>query len=189
MNLLKRLAEEAQGHAAGTSGGTEPSHNPSSTTQAFRNQVPKPNLVTSSSIPSSSVSSVGSSDADSEYSSANLTQRRRTNIQEAEFSWKTSLSYYTRLASEHDLAKHRMLVLLYVSFVVVSSLHEVKKRRFFFSFLGLIFKVAINSCTLTLVSFVNYLLPPSEGGSPFWSSPFKNIILPFNNEIIIITGC
>ncbi|KAF7842495.1 protein ROOT HAIR DEFECTIVE 3-like protein 2-like isoform X1 [Senna tora] len=80
MNLLRRLAEEAQGHTA-ASGGTESQHR-TDTSQAFRSQVPKPNLVTSSSIPSSSVSSVASSDGDSEYSSTNLTHRRRTNIQE-----------------------------------------------------------------------------------------------------------
>ncbi|XP_028759325.1 protein ROOT HAIR DEFECTIVE 3 homolog 2-like isoform X1 [Neltuma alba] len=83
MNLLKRLAEEAQGHAA--SGGTE-TQNPSATSQAFRNQTPRPDPATGSINPASSVSSVGSSDGDSEYSTTNLTQRRRTITPEAELS-------------------------------------------------------------------------------------------------------
>ncbi|XP_054777349.1 protein ROOT HAIR DEFECTIVE 3 homolog 2 isoform X2 [Prosopis cineraria] len=82
MNLLKRLAEEAQGRAP--SGGTETQNTAAS--QAFRNETPKPNPVTSSIHQSSSLSSVGSSDGDSEYSSTNLTHRRRTIPQETELS-------------------------------------------------------------------------------------------------------
>ncbi|KAI4296630.1 hypothetical protein L6164_036575 [Bauhinia variegata] len=79
MNLLKRLAEEAQGYA--TAEGTERQN--STVVQTFRNEVPKPNLV-SSSVSSSSISGIASSEGDTEYSSSNLTQRRRTNMQEAE---------------------------------------------------------------------------------------------------------
>ncbi|KAJ1414422.1 RHD3/Sey1 [Sesbania bispinosa] len=80
MNLLKRLAEEAQGNPAPQ--GTE---SQSSTAQLFRNQVQKPELV-SSSITNSAASSVDSSGGDNEYSTTNLSQRRRTNVSEAEFS-------------------------------------------------------------------------------------------------------
>ncbi|KAK4254722.1 hypothetical protein QN277_010061 [Acacia crassicarpa] len=74
MNLLKRLAEEAQGHAA-ASGGTEAQtpaasggegQNPTAPSQALRNQMPRPNPATSSVSQISSVSSVGSSDGDGE---------------------------------------------------------------------------------------------------------------------------
>lgn len=81
MNLLKRLAEEAQG---GASGGTE-AQNPSATSQAFRNQTPRPE-ASSISHQSSTVSSVGCSDGDSEYSTTNLTHRHRTVTQETELS-------------------------------------------------------------------------------------------------------
>ncbi|KAI4299294.1 hypothetical protein L6164_032765 [Bauhinia variegata] len=81
LNLLKRLAEEAQGYATAPEGQGQNS----TTSQTFRNEVPKPNIV-SSSISSSAVSSIASSDGDTEYSSPNLTQRRRTNTQEAELS-------------------------------------------------------------------------------------------------------
>ncbi|PNY00852.1 hypothetical protein L195_g024139 [Trifolium pratense] len=79
MNLLKRLAEEAQGNPAPER--TEQHHSD----QTFRNQTQKPDSV-SSSISNSGLSSVGSSDGDSEYSTTNLSQRQRTNIPEAEFS-------------------------------------------------------------------------------------------------------
>ncbi|KAJ1420931.1 ROOT HAIR defective 3 GTP-binding family protein [Sesbania bispinosa] len=80
MNLLKRLAEEAQGNPA-----PERTESQSSTAQLFRNQVQKPELV-SSSITNSAASSVDSSGGDNEYSTTNLSQRRRTNVPEAEFS-------------------------------------------------------------------------------------------------------
>ncbi|RDY08984.1 Protein ROOT HAIR DEFECTIVE 3-like 2, partial [Mucuna pruriens] len=80
MNLIKRLAEEAQGNPT-----PQESQGPSS--QIVRNQVHKPHLV-SSSISNSAVSSVGSSGGDNEYeySTADLSQRRRTNVPEPEFS-------------------------------------------------------------------------------------------------------
>ncbi|KAK7331246.1 hypothetical protein VNO77_25466 [Canavalia gladiata] len=80
MNLIKRLAEEGQGNP--TPEGAEPQ---SSAPQIFRNQVRKPDLA-SSSISNSAVSSVGSSGDDKEYSTTNLSQRRRTNVSEAEIS-------------------------------------------------------------------------------------------------------
>lgn len=82
MNLLRRLAEEAQGHP--TANAPRPSYSRAS--QSFRNQIPQPNPI-SSSFPESSVpSNVTSSDSGLEYSSPNLVQRRTTNIQEAEHS-------------------------------------------------------------------------------------------------------
>lgn len=74
LNLLRRLAEAAQGHP--TPEAPRPAY--SQPAQIFRNQTPQPNTV-SSSIPESSVSS---SDGGVEYSSPNLTQRRNINIQE-----------------------------------------------------------------------------------------------------------
>uniref|UniRef100_A0A2N9IM73 GB1/RHD3-type G domain-containing protein n=1 Tax=Fagus sylvatica TaxID=28930 RepID=A0A2N9IM73_FAGSY len=74
LNLLRRLAEEAQGHP--TPEAPRPAY--SQPAQIFRNQTPQPNTV-SSSIPESSVSS---SDGGVEYSSPNLTQRHNINIQE-----------------------------------------------------------------------------------------------------------
>ncbi|XP_057433190.1 protein ROOT HAIR DEFECTIVE 3 homolog 2 [Lotus japonicus] len=76
MNLLKRLAEEAQGNPAPQ--GTQPQ---SSATQIYRNQVQKPDRVSSS---NSAVSSVSSSGDDSEYSTTNLSHRQRTNVTEVE---------------------------------------------------------------------------------------------------------
>lgn len=79
MNLIKRLAEEAQGNQT-----PEESQGSASQTQVFRNQVHKPDSVSSS---ISNISSVGSSsNDDNEYSTANLSQRRRTNAPQAEFS-------------------------------------------------------------------------------------------------------
>lgn len=70
MNLIKRLAEEAQGNPT-------PAESQGSASQIFRNQVHRPDSVSSS---------VGSSVDDDEYSTTNLSQRRRTNVPEAEFS-------------------------------------------------------------------------------------------------------
>lgn len=79
MNLLRRLAEEAQGNP--TPEAPRPSY-----FQNFRNQTPQPNPI-SSQIPESSVSSnISPSDSGVEYSSPNLMHRRTTNIQEAELS-------------------------------------------------------------------------------------------------------
>ena len=78
MNLLRRLAEEAQGHP--TPEAPRPPY--SSAFQSFRNQTPQPNPV-SNSIPESSVSSdISFSDSGVDYSSPNLIHRRTTNIQE-----------------------------------------------------------------------------------------------------------
>lgn len=66
MNLLKRLAEEAQGKPAPE--GTESQR---SDAQIFRNQVQKSDSI-SSTTSKSAVSSVGSSDGDNEYSTTNL---------------------------------------------------------------------------------------------------------------------
>ncbi|KAK7246108.1 hypothetical protein RIF29_40967 [Crotalaria pallida] len=82
MNLLKRLAEEAQGNP--TNEGTEQN---SSATQIYRNQVQKPDLASTSITTNSSLSSVGSTSGDNESSSStNLSQRRRANVAEADFS-------------------------------------------------------------------------------------------------------
>lgn len=81
MNLLKRLAEEAQGGNRAPEG-TEPQR---SAAQIFRNQMERPDSVASS-IPNSAVSSVDSSDGDNEYTTTNLSHRRRTNVPDAEFS-------------------------------------------------------------------------------------------------------
>ncbi|XP_027339093.1 protein ROOT HAIR DEFECTIVE 3 homolog 2 isoform X2 [Abrus precatorius] len=78
MNLIKHLAEEAQGNPT-------PEQPQSSAPQIFRNQLQNPDLV-SSSVSNSAVSSVGSSGGDNECSTTNLSQRRRTNVPEAEFS-------------------------------------------------------------------------------------------------------
>jgi len=78
MNLIKRLAEEAQGNQT-----PQESQGSASQTQIFRNQVHKPDSVSSS---ISNVSSVGSSIDDNEYSTTNFSQRRRTNAPQAEFS-------------------------------------------------------------------------------------------------------
>lgn len=77
MNLLKRLAEEAQGNPA-----------PEATvhrsdSQIFKSQAQTPDSV-SSSVSNSALSSVGSSNDDSEFSTTNLLQRQRTNVSEAE---------------------------------------------------------------------------------------------------------
>ncbi|OIV91903.1 hypothetical protein TanjilG_17895 [Lupinus angustifolius] len=80
MNLLKRLAEEAQGNP--TTEGTE-QHN--SAAQVYRNQVQKSDLASSSITTNSSVSSVGSTSGDNESSATNLSQRR-TIVTEANFS-------------------------------------------------------------------------------------------------------
>ncbi|KAK7850241.1 protein root hair defective 3 like protein 2 [Quercus suber] len=78
MNLLRRLAEEAQGHP--TPEAPRPPY--SSASQCFRNQTPQPNPV-SNLIPESSVSSdISFSDSGVDYSSPNLIHRRTTNIQE-----------------------------------------------------------------------------------------------------------
>ncbi|KAL4386024.1 hypothetical protein GQ457_09G004330 [Hibiscus cannabinus] len=80
MNLLKRLAEEAQGHQTPV----PPRQQSSVAFQSFRNQS-QPNPT--SSIPESSVSSnVSVSDSGIEYSSPNLTQRRGTKTLETELS-------------------------------------------------------------------------------------------------------
>ncbi|KAK6264395.1 hypothetical protein SCA6_019829 [Theobroma cacao] len=80
VNLLRRLAEEAQGHQTAEA----PRQQPSMAFQSFRNQS---QLNPTSSIPESSVSSsVSASDGGIEYSSPNLTQRRSTKVQEAELS-------------------------------------------------------------------------------------------------------
>jgi hypothetical protein len=83
MNLIRRLAEEAQGRP--TPEAPRPSN--SATSQIYRNQIPEPN-PTSSQIPESSVSSNMSSDDDIgvECSSPNLMHTRTTNIQETELS-------------------------------------------------------------------------------------------------------
>ncbi|XVF27211.1 hypothetical protein REPUB_Repub14bG0087500 [Reevesia pubescens] len=79
MNLLRRLAEEAQGHQTPE----RPRQQSSLSFQSFRNQS---QLNPTSSIPESSVSSnVSASDGGIEYSSPNLRQRS-TKIQEAELS-------------------------------------------------------------------------------------------------------
>lgn len=81
MNLLRRLAAEAQGHHA---------HEPASRTQtlaaqSFRSQTKIPASVSSSTL-DSSVSSNVSSESGSEYSSPQLTHRRVTNAEYEEFS-------------------------------------------------------------------------------------------------------
>ncbi|XP_052201410.1 protein ROOT HAIR DEFECTIVE 3 homolog 2 isoform X2 [Diospyros lotus] len=78
INLLKRLAEEAQGHP--TPEAPRATHSLSS--HSFRSQTPQP-----SSVPVSSVSSnSSSSESGYEYSSPQLSHRRVTNIQQPEFS-------------------------------------------------------------------------------------------------------
>ncbi|GMI86020.1 RHD-like2 [Hibiscus trionum] len=80
MNLLKRLAEEAQGHQ--TPDG--PRQQSPLAFQTFKNQSP---INPTSSVPESSVSSnIPTSDGGIEYSSPNLTHRRSTKIQEAQVS-------------------------------------------------------------------------------------------------------
>ncbi|KAL4308943.1 hypothetical protein GQ457_01G040940 [Hibiscus cannabinus] len=77
MNLLKRLAEEAQGHQT-------PDAPRQQSFQSLKNQS---HLNPTSSIPESSVSSnISASDGGIEYSSPNLAHRRGTKIQDAELS-------------------------------------------------------------------------------------------------------
>ncbi|CAL0301044.1 unnamed protein product [Lupinus luteus] len=77
MNLLKRLAEEAQGNLT-----TEGTEKHSSATQIYKNQVQKHDLASSSFTSNSSVSSVGSTSDGNESSATNLS----TKVTEAEFS-------------------------------------------------------------------------------------------------------
>ncbi|ONI11429.1 hypothetical protein PRUPE_4G106400 [Prunus persica] len=80
MDLLRKLAEEAQGNPAPEA----PRRPVSVASQSHRNETPPPNTI-SSSIPESSVSSnISSSDGDVEYSSPPLRQRRPMNVQEVE---------------------------------------------------------------------------------------------------------
>ncbi|KAL2341507.1 hypothetical protein Fmac_009447 [Flemingia macrophylla] len=74
MNLIKRLAEEAHGNPT-----REESQG--STSQIFRNQVQRSDLGSVS-----AASSVDSSGEDNEFSTTNLSQRRRTKVPEAEYS-------------------------------------------------------------------------------------------------------
>ncbi|VVA22668.1 PREDICTED: ROOT HAIR [Prunus dulcis] len=80
MDLLRKLAEEAQGNPAPEA----PRRPVSVASRSHRNETPPPNTI-SSSIPESSVSSnISSSDGDIEYSSPPLRQRRPMNVQEVE---------------------------------------------------------------------------------------------------------
>lgn len=79
MNLLRRLAEEAQGRPT-----PEAPMQQSFSFQNTRNQTQL--NTTSSTIPESSVSSSCVSSTDSEYTSPNLMHRRSTKISEEEFS-------------------------------------------------------------------------------------------------------
>ncbi|RXH98751.1 hypothetical protein DVH24_011076 [Malus domestica] len=82
MNLLRKLAEEAQGNQT-----PEAQRRPVSlSSQSYRNETPQPNPVTSS-FPESSVSSnISSSDTGMEYSSPPLRPRRTANVEEVESS-------------------------------------------------------------------------------------------------------
>ncbi|ESR61972.1 hypothetical protein CICLE_v10014270mg [Citrus x clementina] len=81
MNLIRRLAEEAQGQRPPEA--SRPQQSLAS--QSFRYQTPPP--AGSSSIPESSVSSnISSSESEFESSGPNLIRRRSTNIPEAESS-------------------------------------------------------------------------------------------------------
>lgn len=80
MDILRRLAEEAQGRPTPEA----PTQPVSLDSQSFRNETPQPNPVKSS-VPESSVSSnISYSDSGMEYSSPNVTHRRTANIQEME---------------------------------------------------------------------------------------------------------
>lgn len=72
MNLLRRLAEEAQGHP--TPGPQRPPQPPSY--QSFRNETQQPNSVPNSIADSSLSSYVSSVESGNEYSSPQLTRRR-----------------------------------------------------------------------------------------------------------------
>ncbi|KAG5516036.1 hypothetical protein RHGRI_036923 [Rhododendron griersonianum] len=83
MNLLRRLAEEAQGHPAPET----PSPPHSLASHSLRTQTYQPNLSVSSSVPDSSVSThISSTEGGVEYSSPQLTHRRGVNVEQAEFS-------------------------------------------------------------------------------------------------------
>ncbi|KAJ4846197.1 hypothetical protein Tsubulata_030589 [Turnera subulata] len=79
MNLLRRLAEEAQGRPTPEASRPQPP-----TFQTFRNQT-QPNPLSSSVAESSVSSNITSSEDGVEYSSPSLTQRRSTKIVEGEF--------------------------------------------------------------------------------------------------------
>ncbi|CAN6689310.1 unnamed protein product [Malus baccata var. baccata] len=80
MNLLRKLAEEAQGNQTPEAQGPPVSL----ASQSYRNETPQPNPVTSS-FPESSVSSnISTSDSGMEYSSPPLRQRRTANVEEVE---------------------------------------------------------------------------------------------------------
>ncbi|KAI8524674.1 hypothetical protein RHMOL_Rhmol13G0166300 [Rhododendron molle] len=83
MNLLRQLAEEAQGHPAPET----PSPPHSLASHSLRTQTYQPNLSVSSSVPDSSVSThISSTEGGVEYSSPHLTHRRGVNVEQAEFS-------------------------------------------------------------------------------------------------------
>lgn len=85
MNLLRRLAEEAQGHTP-----EAPRPQQSLASQIFRHQTqqnPVPSSIPESSVPSN----ISSTDSDVEYSSPNLMLRRSMETKEAEFSWRKSV--------------------------------------------------------------------------------------------------
>lgn len=80
MDILRRLAEEAQGRPTPEA----PRQPVSLASQSYGSETPQPNRLTSS-VPESSVSSsVSYSDSGMEYSSPNLARRRATNNQEME---------------------------------------------------------------------------------------------------------
>ncbi|KAL6201627.1 hypothetical protein ACLB2K_025340 [Fragaria x ananassa] len=80
MDILRRLAEEAQGRPTPEA----PRQPVSLASQSYGSETPQPNPLTSS-VPESSVSSsVSYSDSGMEYSSPNLARRRATNNQEME---------------------------------------------------------------------------------------------------------
>ncbi|KAM1484537.1 hypothetical protein TB2_035671 [Malus domestica] len=82
MNILRKLAEEAQGNQT-----PEAQRRPVSlSSQSYRSETPQPNPVTSSFLESSVSSNILSSDTGMEYSSPPLRQRRTANVEEVESS-------------------------------------------------------------------------------------------------------
>ncbi|XP_042945155.1 protein ROOT HAIR DEFECTIVE 3 homolog 2-like isoform X2 [Carya illinoinensis] len=84
MNLLRRVAEQAQGRPTPERERPRPSY--SLTSQGFRFYAPWPKPVSCTAESSESSNNISSTESGVEYSSTGLMHRRTTNTQEAEFS-------------------------------------------------------------------------------------------------------
>ena len=116
MNLLRRLAEEAQGNPTPQ----PPRPPPHLAYQSSRHHTQQSNPAFSL-FPDSSVSSnISSSDGGIEHSSPNLKQRRSTKVEEVEVSgWETSFSglvIFSKFMFTSNLYAYHGLNLCYISY-------------------------------------------------------------------------